>query len=107
MSKTNLKPMPGYVVIKPTVAETKTASGIILPENENEKPLSGEVIAVGDNTCDCGQKCQCDSKCACNHKAPVAVGAHVVYKKWGGNEVTLGDEEYQILKFEDILAEIA
>lgn len=107
MSKTNLKPMPGYVVIKPTVAETKTASGIILPENENEKPLSGEVIAVGaDVDCDCGQNCQCGSKCA-HGKSPVKVGARVVYKKWGGNEVTLGDEEYQILKFEDILAEIA
>lgn len=93
-----LRPMPGYVVIKPAEMETQTSSGIILPESGNgEKPLYGEVLAVGDSVWESGVK---------EIKAPVKVGAKVIYKKWGGNEVKLGEEEYQILQFADVLAEI-
>ena len=97
MKSQTLKPMPGYVVIKPAELEKQTASGIIIPVNEGEKPLYGEVLAVGDSIWESGVK---------EIKAPVKVGAKVVYKKWGGNEVSLDDQDYQILKFEDVLAEI-
>ena len=92
-----LKPMPGYVVIKPAEMEKQTSSGIILPENEGEKPLYGEVLAVGESLWESGVK---------EIKAPVKAGAKVIYKKWGGNDVKLEDQEYQILHFNDILAEL-
>ena len=92
-----LKPMPGYVVVKPAEMERQTASGIILPGNESEKPQYGEVLAVGESVWESGVK---------EIKAPVKVGAKVIYKKWGGNDVTMDDVEYQILKFDDVLAEL-
>ena len=95
MSK--LKPMPGYVVVKPAEMEKVTVSGIILPESGGEKPLYGEVLAVGESVWESGVK---------EVKAPVKVGAKVIYKKWGGNEVKIEDQEYQILQFADVLAEL-
>ena len=92
-----LKPMPGYVIVKPAEAEKKTASGIILPGNDSEKPQYGEVLAVGESVWESGVK---------EIKPPVKVGAKVIYKKWGGNDVTLNDVEYQILQFNDVLAEL-
>lgn len=89
-----LNPMAGYVLVEPAEAETKTASGIYLPENADEKPQHGKVLAVGAPTHDHGVEI----------KAPVKVGDSVIYKKWGGNEVKIDDLEYQFLKFEDILA---
>lgn len=90
-----LQPLAGYVLVKPAEAQTKTASGIYLPENDAEKPQHGEVLACGAAIWESGVK-----EIAC----PVKKGAHVIYKKWGGNDVKIGDVEYQFLKFEDILA---
>lgn len=123
MSDLNIKkihPTAGYVLVEPAKAEAKTASGIILPENDNEKPQHGVVLAVGaakdccdDKTDDCcgggccgdehGSKNSCCSDDDCC-EAPVQVGDKVIYKKWGGNDFKVGDTEYQFLKFEDILA---
>lgn len=90
-----LKPMAGYVLVEPAVKEKKTASGIYLPENDSEKPQHGTVLACGDSVWESGVR---EIKC------PVKKGAQVLYKKWGGNDVKIGDIEYQFLKFEDILA---
>jgi len=90
-----LSPMPGYVLVKPAESEAKTASGIYLPENNDEKPQHGTVLAVGDSVWESGVK---------EVKSPVKVKDNVIYKKWGGNDVKIGDVEYQFLKFEDILA---
>jgi chaperonin GroES len=90
-----LSPMPGYVLVKPAETEAMTASGIYLPENNNEKPQHGTVLAVGGSVWESGVK---------EVKSPVKVKDNVIYKKWGGNEVKIGDVEYQFLKFEDILA---
>jgi chaperonin GroES len=90
-----LTPMPGYVFVAPAEKQTQTAGGIYLPDNHDEKPQAGTVIAVGASIWESGVK---------EITSPVKVGDRVVYKKWGGNEVKIGDLEYQFLKFDDILA---
>lgn len=100
-----IQPSAGYVLVEPAKTEDKTASGIILPENESEKPQYGVVLAVGDD-CSCSCSCECGDKKSTvqSCEAPVKVGDKVIYKKWGGNEFKIDDTEYQFLKFEDILA---
>jgi chaperonin GroES len=107
-----LQPTAGYILVEPSKQETQTKSGIILAEDNSEKPQTGTVLAVGEGSCACGAcGCACEEKtCHCSDdaegKAPAKVGDQVIYKKWGGNEVKIGDVEYQFLKFEDILAVI-
>lgn len=94
-SKLNLTPTPGYVLVLPLEAETKTQSGIYLPDSVSEKPQKGKVLAVGaDEMLDNGKV----------RKNPCKVGDVVVYKKWGGNEVKIEGVEYLFERFEDILA---
>lgn len=90
-----LNPLPGYVLVEPDKAQKQTDSGIYLPDSHDEKPQQGTVLAVGDAW---------ETEHGATIKAPVKKGATVIYKKWGGNDVKLGDIEYQFLKFEDILA---
>jgi chaperonin GroES len=92
-----INPLAGYVLVKPAEAQKQTASGIYLPDSSEEKPQHGTVMAVGDSIWESGVK---------EIKAPVKKGDMVLYKKWGGNEIKVDDVEYQILKFEDILATI-
>ena len=95
MAKINLKPTAGYLLIEPLDKETKTASGIYLPDSAGEKPSKGKVLAVGANeVTDSGK----------NKKSPVKKGDVVIYKKWGGNEVKINGIEYLFVKFEDVLA---
>ncbi len=96
VSKLNLLPTPGYVLIEPFEAETKTDSGIYLPDSASgEKPQKGKVLAIGDpEVTDYGTK----------RVSPAKVGDIVIYKKWGGSEVKVGNKEYLFAKFEDILA---
>lgn len=102
MSKTNtsenslhLKPLMGYLLVEPSTPETKTASGIILPESAQEKPAQGKVIACGDDfLLPNGSVLKC----------PVNIGDTVVYKKWGGDEIKVKGKEYKIVKFEDLMA---
>lgn len=97
LSVSQLQPLAGYVLVEPAQREKQTASGLILPENDSEKPQHGKVLAVGGSVWESGVK---EIKC------PVKVGDQVIYKKWGGNEVMIGDVEYQFLKFDDILATV-
>lgn len=93
--KINLQPTAGYFLIEPEAKEERTASGIYLPEGAGEKPQQGTVLAVGaDDVTDSGAV----------KKAPAKEGDTVIYKKWGGNEVKIKDQEYLFVKFEDILA---
>ena len=89
-----LKPLAGYVLVEPAQADKKTASGIYLPDSNEEKPQFGTVLACGDATYDDGVEIKC----------PVSKGDKVVYKKWGGNDFEVNEVEYQFLKFEDVLA---
>jgi len=97
MTKINLKPSPGYVLIEPQETEKKTASGIVLPDSHEEKPSKGKVLAIGPNL-----DCDCKDKGACS--APCQKGDIVIYKKWGGSEYKVGDKEYLFVEFKDILA---
>jgi len=94
MAKLNLNPTAGYLLIEPLDKETKTASGIYLPDNAGEKPQKGKILATGSALLSDGQKIE----------APAKVGDTVLYKKWGGNEVKIEGKEYLFVKFEDVLA---
>jgi chaperonin GroES len=93
-----IKPAAGYLLVEPSEAQKKTAAGIYLPESHEDKPQEGTVLSVGpDELTDSGTK----------RSAPAKKGDKVIYKKWGGNEVKIGNIEYQFLKFDDILAVIS
>jgi chaperonin GroES len=92
-----LKPAPGYLLVEPDATEKKTASGVYLPDSHDEKPQHGKVLAAGSTWA---------TEHGASIEAPAKKGDSVVYKKWGGNDVKIGDIEYQFLKFEDILAVI-
>lgn len=85
----------GYVLVQPSEADTKTASGIILPESAQEKPAQGKVLACGDEmVMENGKTVKC----------PVKVGDKVVYKKWGGDEIKVEGKELKLVKFDDLMA---
>ncbi len=95
MTKLKIKPLFDLVLIKPLEEETKTPSGIVLPETAKEKPQKGEVMALGPGaTTDDGKVLPMKIK----------VGQVVMYKKWGGNEVKVGTEEWLLVEQKDILA---
>lgn len=100
-NKHNIKPLFSNVLIKPLKMDEVTASGIVLPDTVKEKPQMGEVMAVGD-----GESCDC-SVGSCKVQMVVKVGQKVVYKKWGGNEIKVGNEEWMLLEQKDIMAVIS
>lgn len=89
-----LVPLSDRVVLKQKEAEEKTASGIILSGQAKEKPQQAEVIAVGPGGIVDGEKVEMNVK----------VGQMVIYSKYAGTDVKLGDEEYTIVRQNDILA---
>jgi chaperonin GroES len=90
-----IKPLADRVVIKPAAAEEKTKGGIILPDTAKEKPVVGEVMAVGPGkVTDDGKKLLLEVK----------VGDKVLYGKYSGTEVTLDGEEFLIMREADIFA---
>ena len=90
-----IKPLSDRVVVKPEAVEEKTASGIILPDTAKEKPQEGTVVAVGPGKIS-------DSGNAI--KITVKVGDKVLYGKYSGTEVTVGNQDYLIMKENDIFA---
>lgn len=91
----NLKPLMGYVLVEPEEAESRTASGIVLPESAQEKPAQGKVKAVGDDLVLENGKVM---------SSPVKVGDRVIFKKWGGDEIKISGVEYKLVKFDDLMA---
>lgn len=89
----NIKPLADRVLIKPAAAEEKTAGGIIIPDTAKEKPLQGEVLAVGNGTKD--------------EKMVLKAGDTVLYGKYSGTEVELEGEKYLIMRQSDVLAVLA
>ncbi|MCI5503321.1 MAG: co-chaperone GroES [Anaerobutyricum sp.] len=85
-----LVPLADRVVLKQLEAETKTKTGIILTSSAQEKPQEAEVVAVGPGTEDV--------------KMEVTTGQKVIYSKYAGTDVKMGDDEYIIVKQSDILA---
>lgn len=90
MSQLNIKPLADRVVIEPAPAETKTASGIIIPDSAKEKPQEGIVVAVGN-----GKK---------DEPMTVAIGDKVLYGKYSGTELKLEGKDFLIMREADILA---
>jgi len=90
MTKTNITPLADRVIIKQEDAETTTASGIIIPENAQEKPQKGRVIACGKGTRE--------------NPITVKVGDNILYGKYAGTELKYEGEDYLIMKESDILA---
>ena len=85
-----IKPLADRVLIEPQEAQTKTASGIFIPDTAKEKPQQGKVVAAGP-----GKK---------DEPMEVKVGDVVLYGKYVGTEVTVEDKKYLIVKQSDILA---
>jgi chaperonin GroES len=93
-----LQPLEDRVVIKPVEEEQKTASGIVLPDTAKEKPMKGEIVAVGEGKWDDEGK----------NRIPVdvAVGDTVIYGKYSGTEFKNDGDELLIARASDILAKI-
>ncbi|PHQ61373.1 MAG: co-chaperone GroES [Maribacter sp.] len=89
MAKVSIKPLADRVLIEPKAAETKTASGIYIPDTAKEKPQEGKVVAVGPGTKD--------------EKITVKVGDTVLYGKYAGTELKLDGTDYLMMRESDIL----
>jgi len=95
MNVVSIKPLSGYVLVEPNAAETRTSSGLYLPENAQEKPAMVTVLSVGDSlVLESGKEVS----------SPVKVGDKVYYKKWGGDEIKVDGKELKLVKFDDLMA---
>ena len=90
MSKLNIKLLADRVLVEPAAAETKTSSGIIIPDTAKEKPQKGNIVAVGPGTKD--------------NPVTLKVGDVVLYGKYSGTELNYEGKDYLIMKENDILA---
>ncbi|MEE1020128.1 MAG: co-chaperone GroES [Bacteroidales bacterium] len=90
MANVNVRPLSDRVLIKPAEMEQKTASGIIIPDTAKEKPMRGEVVAVGP-----GKK---------DEPMTVKVGDQVLYGKYSGTEIAIDGIDYLIMRENDIYA---
>lgn len=86
----NIRPLADRVLIKPAAAEEKTLGGIIIPDSAKEKPLKGEIVAVGNGTKD--------------EEMVVKVGDNVSYGKYAGTEIEFEGEKYLMMRQSDVLA---
>ena len=94
MSNVNLRPLGDRVLVKRLEAEEKTKGGIIIPDSAKEKPLEGEVVAVGPG-----------ARSENGDIVPLELkkGDRVLFGKWSGTEVKLDDEDYMIMKESDVM----
>ena len=90
MAKVNIKPLADRVLVEPMAAETKTASGIIIPDTAKEEPQKGKVVAVGPGTKD--------------EDMTVKEGDTVLYGKYSGTELKFDGKDYLMMRESDILA---
>ncbi len=89
----SIKPLSDRVLIKADAAEEVTSSGLYIPDTAKEKPQQGTVVAVGPGRIENGNKIE----------MTVKEGDKVLYGKYAGTEVTVGDEEYLIMRESDIV----
>ena len=95
----NLKPLGDRIVVKPQEEdESRTASGLVIPDTAKEKPQQGEVLAVGP-----GKRSDTTGELI---PVDVSVGDTVVYSKYGGTEITVEGEDLLILNARDVLAKV-
>jgi chaperonin GroES len=86
-----VKPLDDRVLVEVAVEEEKTASGIIIPDTAKEKPRVGKVVAVGTDE---------------DLQDHIKVGDNILFAKYGGEDITVGNDEYKIVQRGDILAVI-
>ncbi|MEM8813336.1 MAG: co-chaperone GroES [Pseudomonadota bacterium] len=92
------RPLHDRVVVRRVDSEEKTAGGIIIPDTAKEKPMEGEIVAVGTGARDeDGERIALD----------VTVGDRVLFGKWSGTEVKIDGEDVLIMKESDIMGVIA
>jgi chaperonin GroES len=84
----NIHPLADYVVAQAEEAESKTASGLYLPDNAKEKPKTAKVVAVGPAA------------------KQVKVGDRIIYKSFSTTDVKVGSDDYMIVKEEDVIATV-
>ena len=89
MTKTNIQPLGTRVLIKPIEQESKTASGLLLPETAKEKPQTGLVVAVGDD-----------------EEIKLKVNDKVLFAKYTGTEFKMDGTEYLLLEASDVMARV-
>lgn len=89
-------PILDNILILPLEAEEKTASGLYIPDSAKEKPQKGKVIEVGPGKFENGNLI----------KPGVKKGDIVIFKKWGGEELTIEGKDYKLVKEEDILCTV-
>jgi len=85
-----IKPLADRVLVEPAAAETKTASGLIIPDNAKVKPQKGSVVAIGNSKID--------------EPLTVKIGDTVLYSKYGGTDLKLEGKDYLMMRESDILA---
>ena len=95
LSKKTLKPLGNRVLLKRLEQETTLKGGIILPDSAKKKQEIAEVVAVGEGSF---------SKEGTRLPMPVSVGQKVLMDKYGGQDVTVEDEEFVVLRADDIIA---
>jgi len=93
----NIRPLHDRVVVRRLESETTSAGGIVIPDSAKEKPIQGEVIAVGNGKVLEGGNVQ---------PLDVKVGDKVLFGKYSGTEVKVGDEEVLVMREEDIMGVI-
>ena len=92
-----LRPLGDKILVKRVEAESKTKSGIVLPDTAKEKPQKGKVLAVGEGKVDdSGQRIPLD----------VSEGDEVLYSKYGGTEIKVDGEDLLVLRESDVLAKV-
>ncbi len=98
LNVSTVKPLGDRVFIKISASEEKTAGGILLPDSAKEKPQIGEIVQVGE-----GKRNEDGARQAMD----VSIGDKVLYSKYAGTDIKLGDEEYVLLSEKDILAVVS
>jgi chaperonin GroES len=93
----NLQPLGDRIIVEVLEEEETTVSGIVLPDTAKEKPQRGNVLAVGPGSLnDKGERVSID----------LAEGDEIVFSKYGGTEISVGVEDYLILRESDVLAKV-
>lgn len=91
---TKIRPLHDRIVVKRLEEETKSKGGIVIPDSAKEKPIRGKVIAIGNG------KIMEDGK---TRPLDVKIGDEVIFGKYSGSEVKLNDEEFVIMREDDIM----
>ena len=92
-----IRPLQDRILVKRVESEEKTVGGIIIPENAKEKPMQGQVVAVGN-----GKRLEDGSL----HKPDVKIGDGILFSKYAGSEVKVDGVEHLVLREDDILGVI-